>query len=45
LFGRDGRTFHDGRDPRWTALHKNDYTNHALQFYSHDMVRLMSDQR
>lgn len=26
-FEQDGRTFHDGNDPRWTAIHKNDYTN------------------
>lgn len=38
-FNREGRTFHDGTDPRWTAVNKNDYTNHALQFYSHDYVR------
>ncbi|CBJ31299.1 Beta-1,6-glucan active enzyme, family GH16 [Ectocarpus siliculosus] len=36
-FDRDGRTFNDGRDPRWMAMNKNDYTNAALQFYSHDM--------
>lgn len=23
-FERDGRTFHDGNDPRWTAINKND---------------------
>ena len=23
-FEQDGRTFNDGNDPRWTALHKND---------------------
>lgn len=23
-FNVDGRTFHDGNDPRWTAIHKND---------------------
>jgi beta-glucanase (GH16 family) len=33
-FEQDGRTFHDGNDPRWTALNKNDYTNLALHFYS-----------
>lgn len=27
------RSFRDGQDPRWTAVHKNDYTNKALQFY------------
>jgi len=31
-----GRTFHDGFDPRWTAINKNDYTNAALHYYSHD---------
>jgi len=35
-FEQEGRTFHDGSDPRWTALNKNDYTNAALHFYSHD---------
>lgn len=25
-FEREGRTFHDGHDPRWTAMHKNDCT-------------------
>ena len=30
-FNVEGRTFNDGHDPRWTALHKNDYTNTALQ--------------
>eukprot|EP00529_Nitzschia_sp_RCC80_P009775 CAMPEP_0113502760 /NCGR_PEP_ID=MMETSP0014_2-20120614/33756_1 /TAXON_ID=2857 /ORGANISM="Nitzschia sp." /LENGTH=796 /DNA_ID=CAMNT_0000397629 /DNA_START=212 /DNA_END=2602 /DNA_ORIENTATION=- /assembly_acc=CAM_ASM_000159 len=35
-FERDGRTFHDGTDPRWTAINKNDYTNLALHYYSHD---------
>lgn len=37
-FNVDGRTFHDGEDPRWTAIHKNDYTNAALHYYSHDNV-------
>ena len=23
-FEQDGRTFQDGKDPRWTAIHKND---------------------
>lgn len=23
-FEQDGRSFHDGNDPRWTAIHKND---------------------
>ena len=27
------RSFKDGQDPRWTAVHKNDYTNKALQYY------------
>jgi len=30
------RTFHDGHDPRWTALEKNDYTNDAQHYYSGD---------
>jgi hypothetical protein len=25
-FDQDGRTFHDGNDPRWTAMNKNDCT-------------------
>ena len=32
------RNFSDGNDPKWTALNKNDYTNNALHFYSHDQV-------
>jgi beta-glucanase (GH16 family) len=35
-FNTDGRTFNDGHDPRWTAINKNDYTNAALHYYSHD---------
>ena len=23
-FDAEGRTFHDGNDPRWTAINKND---------------------
>ncbi|CAJ1969106.1 unnamed protein product [Cylindrotheca closterium] len=38
-FEQDNRTFHDGNDPRWTALNKNDYTNAALHFYSHDNAK------
>lgn len=38
-FDREGRTFEDGSDPRWTALNKNDYTNAALQYYSEKLVR------
>lgn len=37
-FAVDGRTFRDGEDPRWTALNKNDFTNNALHYYSHDAV-------
>jgi beta-glucan synthesis-associated protein KRE6 len=33
-FNLPGRSFHDGRDPRWTALDKNDYTNNAQHYYS-----------
>ena len=32
-FETTGRSFRDGEDPRWTAVHKNDYTNKALQYY------------
>jgi hypothetical protein len=28
------RYFHDGTDPRWTAIDKDDYTNYALQYYN-----------
>jgi beta-glucanase (GH16 family) len=35
-FEQAGRKFADGSDPRWTAINKNDYTNEALHFYSHD---------
>lgn len=41
-FNEDGRTFNDGNDPRWTAINKNDYTNSALHFYSHDNARTMN---
>jgi beta-glucanase (GH16 family) len=33
-FNRDGRSFQDGNDPRWTALNKNDLTNNPLHYYS-----------
>lgn len=32
------RSFRDGMDPRWTAMHKDDYTNFALQYYNQDLV-------
>jgi beta-glucanase (GH16 family) len=38
-FNTDGRTFHDGSDPRWTAIEKDDYTNYALQYYKANLVR------
>ena len=37
-FNRDNRQFKDGFDPRWTAIHKNDYTNFALHYYNEDLV-------
>jgi hypothetical protein len=37
-FEINGRTFHDGDDPRWTAIHKDDYTNDALQYYNDKLV-------
>lgn len=38
-FNTDNRRFHDGSDPRWTAINKNDYTNYALHYYNHDLVK------
>jgi beta-glucan synthesis-associated protein KRE6 len=38
-FEINGRTMHDGRDPRWTALHQDDLTNNPLHWYSHDAVK------
>ncbi len=38
-FNVDNRYFHDGYDPKWTAIHKNDYTNFALQFYNSNLVK------
>mmetsp|Transcript_12546 Transcript_12546/g.29496 ORF Transcript_12546/g.29496 Transcript_12546/m.29496 type:complete len:536 (-) Transcript_12546:1286-2893(-) len=37
-FSVRNRSFNDGHDPRWTALHKNDYTNNAMHFYHQDFV-------
>ncbi len=37
-FNAPGRSFVDGDDPLWTAMNKNDYTNAALHFYSHDRI-------
>ena len=37
-FAQEGRTFHDGHDPRWTALNKKDDTNNPLHYYSHDNI-------
>jgi hypothetical protein len=33
-FDQDGRTFVDGHDPRWNAIHKNDCT------FSMEMARV-----
>ena len=41
-FNVEGRKFHDGQDPRWTSIHKDDYTNFALQFYNGDLVQTSS---
>ena len=38
-FEIDDRTMHDGRDPRWTALHSDDLTNNPLHYYSHSNVK------
>jgi hypothetical protein len=32
-FEQDGRNFHDGNDPRWTALHKNDCECFIINWY------------
>ena len=37
-FNVNQRQFHDGYDPKWTAIHKNDYTNYALHYYNQDLV-------
>ncbi len=37
-FNTDHRYFHDGYDPKWTSLHKDDYTNYALQYYNSSLV-------
>jgi hypothetical protein len=29
-FEQDGRSFHDGNDPRWTAMNKNDCAEHVV---------------
>lgn len=38
-FNIPGRKFDDGKDPKWTALDKNDYTNDALHYYTSNNVR------
>eukprot|EP00565_Helicotheca_tamesis_P009340 CAMPEP_0185734316 /NCGR_PEP_ID=MMETSP1171-20130828/22123_1 /TAXON_ID=374046 /ORGANISM="Helicotheca tamensis, Strain CCMP826" /LENGTH=636 /DNA_ID=CAMNT_0028404277 /DNA_START=32 /DNA_END=1942 /DNA_ORIENTATION=- len=38
-FELPGREFGDGKDPKWTALEKNDYTNDALHYYAEENVR------
>jgi len=42
-FNKPGRSFNDGHDPAWTAIHKDDYTNTALQFYDQDKVTTTPD--
>lgn len=37
-FNVNGRNFHDGNDPRWTAMNKDDYTNYALQYYNEKLA-------
>ena len=37
-FNTNNRQFKDGYDPRWTAIHKNDYTNFALHYYNEELV-------
>ena len=38
-FEVDNRYFRDGEDPKWTAIHKDDYTNFALHYYNKELVR------
>lgn len=38
-FNAEGRYFRDGEDPRWTSINKDDYTNYALHYYNHDLIR------
>jgi beta-glucanase (GH16 family) len=38
-FNTEGRYFHDGSDPRWTSINKDDYTNYALHYYNADLVK------
>lgn len=33
-FNVPNKSFEDGKDPKWTALEKNDYTNNALHYYA-----------
>lgn len=42
-FNTPNRNFHDGSDPRWTAIHKDDYTNYALQYYNADLATTTAD--
>lgn len=37
-FNVPNRTFRDGEDPRWKALHRNDMTNNPLHYYDHNSV-------
>ena len=32
------QTLYSSHDPRWTAVHKNDYTNSALQYYNENLA-------
>lgn len=38
-FEVEGRTFKDGEDPKWTAMHKDDYTNYALHYYNSNLAK------
>ena len=38
-FEVENRYFRDGEDPRWTAIHKDDYTNFALHYYNKELAR------
>ena len=42
-FEQDGRTFHDGRDPRWTALNKNDCKKIFVAIFLCVTIRINTD--
>eukprot|EP01043_Picozoa_sp_COSAG02_P018581 COSAG02_NODE_871_length_16337_cov_7.124276_8_plen_952_part_00 len=37
-FEQEGRTFRDGDDPRWTAMHMHPYTTRQINFYNDSLA-------